>query len=124
MRDMWADFSLRAHDRAEVDVSDPPPVVEHVPCTIQQAGPNYRKVFRVVGPAMLVHFDSAALKGQGAGGFLAWLPDGRVWAAEALAQICREERWGVKFVGNSKLIVDFCVSSARPSKPNLFATLA
>ena len=97
---------------------------------------------------MLVHFDGAALKGQGAGGFLAWLPDGRVWraevlsfggkqstnniaeltsllrAAEALAQICHEERWGVKFDGNSKLIVDFCVRSARPSKPNLFATLA
>ena len=63
MRDMRADFSVRAHDHAEVDVSDPPPVVEHVPRTIQQADSKYRKVFRVAGPAMLVHFDGAASKG-------------------------------------------------------------
>ena len=63
MRDMWADFSARAHDHAEIDVSGPPPVVEHVPRIIQQAGSKYWKVFRVVNPAMLVHFDGAALKG-------------------------------------------------------------
>ena len=47
-----------------------------------------------------------------------------LWAAEAAAQICRKEQWGVKFVADSKLIVDFCARSARPSKPNLFAALA
>ena len=31
---------------------------------------------------------------------------------------------GVKLIGDSKLIVDFCARSARTSKPNLFAALA
>ena len=78
MRDMWADFSTRANDHADFDVSGPPLVVEHVLRIIQQAGLKYRKVFRVVDPAMLVYFDGAASKGHGAGGFLAWLPDSRV----------------------------------------------
>ena len=81
MRDMWSDFSARAHDRAEVDISGPSTIVEHVLHISQQAGSKYRKVFRVVDPAMLVHFDGAESKGQGAGGFLAWLPDSRVWHA-------------------------------------------
>lgn len=45
-------------------------------------------------------------------------------AAQAMVSVCQQRGWGATFIGDSKLVVDFCARTARPSHAPLFLALA